>query len=263
MKKRLDANRKTRSRTRQFRGVILSLCLASILVFAVGVGVFDRHLGTSFAYQPATEDEVSSEQLAENAPSAEQSDPFEIVSDPELGDYEKGKVLIFVDDSQSPDQINAVLEDSEFACTKSVSEQDISVGFVQVEISDTTEIEQALASFERAGLEVQPNYVYYPAEETVHEEEIQERRACSDGNESRNEDLQKREDAIRETTIRGEAAAVAEEQTNVHAELSSPNEAIVSLVGTEAITKINDPQASSQWALDSLDMYKAWNIKKM
>lgn len=151
MKKRLDANRKTRSRTRRFRGVILSLCLASILVFAVGVGVFDRHLGTSFAYQPATEDEVSSEQLAENAPSAEQSDPFEIVSDPELGDYEKGKVLIFVDDSQSPDQINAVLEDSEFACTKSVSEQDISVGFVQVEISDTTEIEQALASFERAG----------------------------------------------------------------------------------------------------------------
>ena len=262
MKKRLDANRKTRSRTRQFRGVILSLCLASILVFAVGVGVFDRHLGTSFAYQPATEDEASSEQLAENAPSAEQSDPFEIVSDPELGDYEKGKVLIFVDDSQSPDQINAVLEDSEFAQTKSVSEQDTSVGFVQVEISDTTEIEQALASFERAGLEVQPNYVYYPAEETVHEEEIQERRACSDGNELRNEDLQKREDAIRETTIGEEAAAVAEEQTNVHAELSSPNEAIVSLVGTEAITKINDPQASSQWALDSLDMYKAWNIKK-
>lgn len=115
MKKRLDANRKTRSRTRQFRGVILSLCLASILVFAVGVGVFDRHLGTSFAYQPATEDEASSEQLAENAPSAEQSDPFEIVSDPELGDYEKGKVLIYVDDSQSIDQINAVLEDSEFA----------------------------------------------------------------------------------------------------------------------------------------------------
>ena len=262
MKKRLDANRKTRSRTRQFRGVILSLCLASILVFAVGVGVFDRHLGTSFAYQPATEDEASSEQLAENAPSAEQSDPFEIVSDPELGDYEKGKVLIFVDDSQSPDQINAVLEDSEFACTKSVSEQDTSVGFVQVEISDTTEIEQALASFERAGLEVQPNYVYYPAEETVHEEENQERWACSDGNDSRNEDLQKREDAIRETTIGEEAAAVAEEQTNVHAELSSPNEAIVSLVGTEAITKINDPQASSQWALDSLDMYKAWNIKK-
>lgn len=262
MKKRLDANRITRSRTRQFRGVILSLCLASILVFAVGVGVFDRHLGTSFAYQPATEDEASSEQLAENAPSAEQSDPFEIVSDPELGDYEKGKVLIFVDDSQSPDQINAVLEDSEFACTKSVSEQDTSVGFVQVEISDTTEIEQALASFERAGLEVQPNYVYYPAEETVHEEENQERWACSDGNESRNEDLQKREDAIRETTIREEAAAVTEEQTNVHAELSSPNEAIVSLVGTEAITKINDPQASSQWALDSLDMYKAWNIKK-
>lgn len=242
--------------------MILSLCLASILVFAVGVGVFDRHLGTSFAYQPATEDEASSEQLAENAPSAEQSDPFEIVSDPELGDYEKGKVLIFVDDSQSPDQINAVLEDSEFACTKSVSEQDTSVGFVQVEISDTTEIEQALASFERAGLEVQPNYVYYPAEETVHEEENQERWACSDGNESRNEDLQKREDAIRETTIREEAAAVTEEQTNVHAELSSPNEAIVSLVGTEAITKINDPQASSQWALDSLDMYKAWNIKK-
>ena len=262
MKKRLDANRKTRSRTRQFRGVILSLCLASILVFAVGVGVFDRHLGTSFAYQPATEDEASSEQLAENAPSAEQSDPFEIVSDPELGDYEKGKVLIYVDDSQSIDQINAVLEDSEFAQTKSVSEQDTSVGFVQVEISDTTEIEQALASFERAGLEVQPNYVYYPAEETVHEEEIQERRACSDGNELRNEDLQKREDAIRETTIGEEAAAVAEEQTNVHAELSSPNEAIVSLVGTEAITKINDPQASSQWALDSLDMYKAWNIKK-
>lgn len=262
MKKRLDANRKTRSRTRQFRGVILSLCLASILVFAVGVGVFDRHLGTSFAYQPATEDEASSEQLAENAPSAEQSDPFEIVSDPELGDYEKGKVLIFVDDSQSPDQINAVLEDSEFACTKSVSEQDTSVGFVQVEISDTTEIEQALASFERAGLEVQPNYVYYPAEETVHEEENQERWACSDGNESRNEDLEKREDAIRETTIREEAAAVTEEQTNVHTELSSPNEAIVSLVGTEAITKINDPQASSQWALDSLDMYKAWNIKK-
>ena len=262
MKKRLDANRKTRSRTRQFRSVILSLCLASILVFTVGVGVFDRHLGTSFAYQSATEDEASSEKLAENTPSAEQSDPFEIVSDPELGDYKKGKVLIFVDNSQSPDQINAVLEDSEFACTKSVSEQDTSVGFVQVEISDTTEIEQALASFERAGLEVQPNYVYYPAEETVREEEIQERRVCSDGNESRNEDLQKREDATREISIREELAAATEEQTNVYAELSSPNKAIVSLVGTEAITKINDPQANNQWALESLDMYKAWNIKK-
>lgn len=60
-----------------------------------------------------------------------------------------------------------MLATSDLVETKSVSDQDISGGFVRVDINGDVPIKQILSELKDEGFAAQPNYIYYPAEDEV------------------------------------------------------------------------------------------------
>lgn len=211
---------------------LVSICVVAVAVFAIGIGIFST--------QPSSASLKADEwPVAESAPSTEAespdseaqgspNDPIEIGSDPQYGDFEVGKLLVLVDESTDLNHVNAILRDAEFAKTKDVTDQDISIGFVEVEIDDTMPMSEALDALDNKGLRAQPNYVYYLAE---------------------SERLDVIED---QTTSDVSSNIVAQESTTSYSSAAS----------TVAGVTINDPDAAQEWYLESLDLYRAWGISK-
>lgn len=159
--------KKRTARTRLSRGVFVSLCLVATIVLAVGTGIFSQRA----LEQQALSDNAGtnlSEPVAEvNIAEEEQPESLEITSDAEYGDYEKGKVLVAVDETTDMKHLDEVLATSDLVETKSVSDQDISGGFVRVDTNGEVPIGQILSALKGEGFAAQPNYIYYPAEDEV------------------------------------------------------------------------------------------------
>lgn len=157
--------KKRTARTRLSRGVFVSLCLVATIVLAVGTGIFSQRA----LEQQALSDNAGtnlSEPVAEvNIAEEEQPESLEITSDAEYGDYEKGKVLVAVDETTDMKHLDEVLATSDLVETKSVSDQDISGGFVRVDTNGEVPIGQILSALKGEGFAAQPNYIYYPAED--------------------------------------------------------------------------------------------------
>ena len=152
---------------------------------------------------------------------------IKIVSDPPYGDFEAGKVLVHVDESMDLDSVNSMLQGLEVARTKDVSGQDVSAGFVEVEVDATVSMSGVLSAFEDGGLSAQPNYVYYLAE--------------SD------------QGFVSTEQVASASAPQASSQSVVDIETAADS-------GVTSIT-VNDPGASQEWYLESLDLYRAWGIQ--
>lgn len=76
-----------------------------------------------------------------------QDSGYQIVSDSQYGDFEAGKVLVHVDESTDLDSINSMLQGLEVARTKDVSGQDVSAGFVEVEVDAAVSMSGVLSAF--------------------------------------------------------------------------------------------------------------------
>ena len=159
--------KKRTARTRLSRGVFVSLCLVATIVLAVGTGIFSQRTLEQQALSGNTATNLSESVAEVNAVEKEESEPLEIVSDIEYGDYEKGKVLIAVDETTDMQHLDSVLAASDFVETKDVSDQDRSSGFVRIGINSEVSMKQALGELENEGFNAQPNYIYYPAEDEV------------------------------------------------------------------------------------------------
>ena len=156
-----------------------------------------------------------------------QDSGYQIVSDSQYGDFEAGKVLVHVDESTDLDSINSMLQGLEVARTKDVSGQDVSAGFVEVEVDAAVSMSGVLSAFKDEGLSVQPNYVYYIAESDQDSVPVEQTASALDPQAS----LQ--------------SIAVSE----------------IAAKPTVASVSINDPGASQEWYLESLDLYRAWGIQ--
>lgn len=205
---------KMNARTRRHQGGLVSLCLIAVLILVLGTGLFGQRSNDVRSDSENGHFTNLPEAVAEVSYAQEEAACYEVASDAEYGEYEKGKVLIQVDETTDVDAVNAVLAQIDIAKTKTISDQDRSTGFIQVEIDDRTSMGQALEMFSSAGLQVQPNYVYHPLEG---------------------------EDPATTATF--------SEQDPVAVEAAST-------------VTLNDPGSSDQWALESLDVYKAWGIAK-
>lgn len=203
----------TKSHVRSRLRVVLSACLATVLLCAIGGFFFIRESG------PQQEPPVATESIAadgQQASSEDQSQPDETRSDEDIArDIELGYVhdelVLSFDPGTSADSINRTLASYDFAATKDVSDQDLDNGFVKVALVDGATVEDSVATLKASGLAAQPNYLYEIAEGDL--------------------------------PVEAEAGAL----TNIE-----PNAAVT----------INDPDRGNQWALDSLDAYKAWGIAK-
>ena len=281
------SEKKRKPRTRLSRGVFVSMCLVAAFVLAVGTGIFAQYTQNSSS---GTTEHPSVTNLDDSIAEVstvkkDQTKPFEIENDPDLGDYEKDTVLVMVDNEQERDQVSDLLAESEFVPAQDVSNQDISAGFVRVEIESGTSTKQAIESLAKQGLQAQPNYVYYPLEDAP---------GTSAGEKSANEQPLSSEDPVETvgqtpaaneqgavdqgTSVRDASAplndldAVAQLFTgDPDAAANSENaaeadEAALASQGSASAASdaisIDDPGASSQWMLQSMNLYQAWKIAK-
>ena len=159
--------KKRTARTRLSRGVFVSLCLVATIVLAVGTGIFSQRALEQQVLSDNSGTNLSESVAEVNIAEEEQPELLEITSDAEYGDYEKGKVLVAVDETTDMQHLDEVLATSDLVETKSVSDQDISGGFVRVDINGDVPIKQILSELKGEGFAAQPNYIYYPAEDEV------------------------------------------------------------------------------------------------
>ena len=130
--------------------------LASIALFAlvVGLGVFGLHsMGMSTGPEPDGASDYVASMAGNDAADGEQIASLQVSSDPQYGDFETGKVLVHVDESTALDSVNSMLQGLEVARTKDVSGQDVSAGFVEVEVDATVSMSGVLSAFEDGGAE--------------------------------------------------------------------------------------------------------------
>lgn len=207
------------ARTRRHKGGFVSLCLIAALALVVGTGLFGQRSDSVRSDAENTPVTNLSEAVAEvhHAPEAI-ADAFEVASDSDYGSYEKGKVLIAVDEMTDLDQLNSALSSSDLVQTKDVSDQDMSAGFVQVDVKSDVSMKQMLASLRSEGLQAQPNYVYH----TVADESEADASSVS-------------------ADADAEDAQALEGQT----------------VQTSDAVQVNDPGVAQQWGMESLDVYRA------
>lgn len=268
--------RKRGSRLRRNRGGLVTLCLMATFALVLGTGMLKQQ--PSQPQEPLQEPSIASIMDSGASPvsfTEKQDMSFEVASDSDYGDYEKGTVLLLVDETTNLDQVNAALDECDFAYTKDVSDQDSSAGFVRVSVADDVSMKSAIAAFKNEGLQAQPNYVYYPVEGMA-EDSVSLETASVDDNETpdsseeivKSDALEASEETDTSLTPENDFDTIARffiaRETDLaagsgEASLNTPSDSELS---TAAAVSINDPQASTQWALESLDVYRAWGIVK-
>ena len=281
------SEKKRRPRTRLSRGVFVSMCLVAAFVLAVGTGIFAHYTQNSSS---GTTEHPSATNLDDSVAEVstvkkDQVKPLEIENDPDLGNYEKDTVLVLVDNEQERDQVSNLLAESEFLRAQDVTNQDISAGFVRVEIESGTSMKQAIESLAKQGLQAQPNYVYYPLEEapgtsaraeSANEQPLSsedpvetagqtlaanEQGAVDQGASARDASAPLNDlDAVAQLfTGDSDTAANSENTTEADGAIFASQDAAGA--ASDAVS-INDPGASSQWMLQSMNLYQAWKIAK-
>lgn len=274
MDTKVNTNKSKRARLRRSRGILVSLCFVAAIVLAVGTGVFNQRTAEVQALSDAGQTTNFTEEVVEVNAAQKQEETLEIVSDQTYGEYEKGKVLLLVDDAADVEAVNAVLENTDFAETKNVSDQDISAGFVQVSINGDMAMGNALDTLAAAGLKAQPNYIYHPlegedlaagAEGIAAAESADETLATEDAHEGSMEGIDPA-DFNDEVTVESATQQAPENDFNTITKLltaASTGEGFVATdIDTAEAVKTNDPSAYQQWMLDSMRVYKAWGISK-
>lgn len=82
---------------------------------------------------------------------------------PDEPEYVPGEILVGLDDGVTAEQLNAQLGSMDYVATRSVSEDDIMLGYVKLELAEGVSVEEAAARVKDEPLVkgAQPNYVYY------------------------------------------------------------------------------------------------------
>jgi hypothetical protein len=161
MKNTLKHSKKA-PRTRQHKGVLVSLCLIAAVVLAVGAGVFNQRTAVIQAEQEeGAATNLSSSVAQISYPEASQEETLETETTPGIGEYEKNAALVEVDSSTNIEALEAALASLGFAEAPSISNQDLDAGFVKVALDGSVSMADALDAFEAAGVQAQPNFIYH------------------------------------------------------------------------------------------------------
>jgi hypothetical protein len=209
--------------------------------------------------------------------------------------FEAGKALVSLADGVTVDQVNAMLATMDGVTTKTVTADDISSGYLLVDVAPTSSVEAATAELEESDVVAgaQPNYLYQVMDEqigtasdltaatspTTAIEPLAEAGATSDTTATTAEKDTAADTATTDAPITDtattdaatEAAATdeaAKTSAQTAAEAASTAATASATTGAEALeatvqaVTINDPYASRQWALSSTKVYQAWATSK-
>lgn len=212
---RVRLDKKNKRRSFFHKATLASFCVLSAFVLVVCAGFFNQRssqiqeLSDNGSATNFTEEVVEVNHAVKDEPQK-----IEVAVDEDYGEIERNTALVLLNDSVDLDQLNFALESSDFVASGGATSQDVAAGFFSVELSEDVSVKQAISAFEDMGIQAQPNYIYYPAEEAY----------AADESESLAE------------AVEADAAAVSD--------------------------IINDTYRNNQWALASLDLFRAWGLQK-
>lgn len=278
MNKLRSQSEKKKSRLRLHKVALASFCLFASLVLVVGAGLFQQ--------RNASDPRSSLSNIANTAlqagVEAEQSQTldgptYQIEDDPIYGEVERGKLLVLVDDEAGKQQVDMLLQTTNIATNESVSQQDASSGFVTIDLAEGVTIDQAISACAAADLSAQPNYIYHPIEGT---EELKQDGDAAQGSLAQDGNLSQDSELFADDELALEPQSEQASESSQDGSLDQENEAatpqndgdvvfaLIEALATGDIEAaataygLNDPEASSQWALDSMNMSRAWGLQK-
>ena len=140
---------------------------------------------------------------------------------PDEPEYVSGEILVGLADDVTADQLNERLTSLDYVATRYVSDDEITFGYVKLELAEGVTVEDAAARIEDEPLvgAAQPNYIYHMQDESP-------------------------DDAA----YSAESLQIAQVEEGV---LDGQN------------TVIDDPKKSSQWALEAVRAYEAWDTVRV
>ncbi|MDY5271537.1 S8 family serine peptidase [Tractidigestivibacter sp.] len=163
--------------------VALALVAAAVVVGVAGhggsAGASDAPAPAGAAAQGPSDAPADTGEATKSSPSGGPSGPSQDDatagdggSSPSGGDgtaggagYEEGVILLRVSDAQSAADIDDALAQLDCVGTRSVSDQDLSNGFVRVTTAEGVSVEDAVVQLGDVGLDSQPNYAYALADD--------------------------------------------------------------------------------------------------
>lgn len=236
------------------------------------------------------------EPVDEDAPNAAPTDTAEPVAQParltipEGVEYEPDTVLLTIRDGATADEVNDLIANSSCVAAREVSEDEMTVGVVRLEVAQGTSVEDAMNELAQSD-EVegaQPNIAYYaqigdeddlkarldgelaPADESLSAagEEgapASDEAVTLDGDDQADpasDEATAADDTAIDATIEpgstADAAAQPEATADAKDDTSGPQALEAALTGHQP----NDPLLGEQWALASIQAYKAWTIAR-
>ncbi len=165
---------------------------------------------------------------------------IQISTSPDIvGEFESNVVLVQLAQDVPLADLNAALSQSGLVDNAQVTAEDAALGFARLQLAEGVEVPEAMNLLGNLGVvaDVQPNYVYHLQADS--------------------------------TGAAADAAAAAVQAADTAAGMApaalatGTSDAIAGCDGlTGQATTINDPRASSQWALDSIQAYEAWDLAR-
>ena len=199
----------------------------------------------------------------------------------------ENELLVRVDPTARPEDIDAVLAQTPGVASQSVSAEDVASGMVSVRLEAGTSVEDAINAMRSAGSslvqDAQPNYVYHLAEEVVAELVTG---AGEEGAQGAKDDTAPASEAATDRDTAEEGVATNEGVVTEAAEVAQSEEATedgsaaqpaqpVSASDVEgagplevqtplkaATTSVNDAHADKLWNLTSARIFDAWDLAK-
>lgn len=165
-----------------------------------------------------------------------------------------GEILLSVDEDATAESVNVRLRSIDYITTEDVSDQDLSLGFVQVSLADGVTPEEASERLCAQGAQAQPNFVYYlmdddialqAADATTQLAGQVDAGSTASASVAQPEAVDEALDAQSYEIVEG-AGLVVQGEADSASELSAQSLAI------------DDPQPS--WMLDSVKAYNAWEL---
>ncbi|MCR5582101.1 MAG: S8 family serine peptidase, partial [Eggerthellaceae bacterium] len=231
-------------------GVVLAACAGVALAFVLGVpgsqrpsevlvgpvnDVSQAYVNPSGGYElqdPAPGDagdagEVGTEAVA--SPAAATVGPDDI--------YVPNQLLLLLEESDTIQSAEAFLADLDVSATKRVTNEDVALGFVVLELAEGVDVLTAQTAVEEAGRSCQPNYVYHLMDDGLAAQDVSAQIAAG---------------AASSEGASGDGGLVP-------LSASSPL-ADAYVINDNYYTKTNDIERGYLWGVDSVNAREAWNI---
>ena len=162
-------------------------------------------------------------------------------------EYVPGEMLVKLGDGVTVGQLNDRLAELDYVATKSISEEDVTLGYVELKLAEGVSVEDATARVADEKLigAAQPNYIYY-----LQDESPADRAYAAEGPAT---------DAVAGNPAGGTSS---DQTTNASSPALHAGSGSFDALNAQSTT-INDGRKNDLWGLEAVHAYEAWDTARV